>query len=314
MFLTNDPSGPAAVKKPEGAPPGPGNIPPAPTPTPVAPTPTPPAPTPTPTPQLTPDDKPPAPIPGDWASLHAALPDELKNDPSLVTINSFENLAKGFVHAQKAIGKDKFFVPDKHATKDDWTKVFGKLGQPENLEDYNIKYPEGTNEEAMKAIKETAHANGVLPWQMEAILQSFDGVSKTLLDTQNTQNELTQQEGLNALKKEYGSDFDTNIKKANIAFRELLPNETDRTAAIEEGLGSNPMMLRILANASKLMNEDQMLGAGGGEFVSMTREDALKKAANIQADPGHPYRDSSHMNHAAAQKEVRDLYKMAYPE
>jgi len=69
-----------------------------------------------------------------------------------------------------------------------------------------------------------------------------------------------------------------------------------------------------LANASKLFKEDTFIGHGEGKLGGMTPAEALAKATDIQGNNAHPYRDTMHPGHKAAQKEVQDLYKIAYPE
>jgi hypothetical protein len=250
----------------------------------------------------------------DWSQMYKSLPEELRNDNSLSTITSFEGLAKSFVHAQKTIGRDKIAIPDKHATKEDWQSVFTKLGNPSDIKDYKLDLPEGSNEEMIGKLKAVAHANGIMPWQFKEILTSFDGALKERSATELQQTELTQKESLDSLRTEFGDSFDKQVQKANVAFKELLPNDTDRQAAIEQGLGNNPLMIKILANAAKTMSEDQFLGQGAGNLTSVTPKEAESKARMIMGDASHPYRNKSHPSHMAAQKEVKDLWALAYPE
>ena len=116
------------------------------------------------------------------------------------------------------------------------------------------------------------------------------------------------------LKKEWGAAYDTQVKKANVAFKELVPDEADRTRLIEDGLGTHPVVMKMLTNASKYFKEDVFLGHGEGTLSGFTPEAALQRAREIQGDPNHPYRQPTHPNHQAAKKEVADLYKVAFPE
>ena len=97
-------------------------------------------------------------------------------DPSLKAITSLEGLTKSYIHAQKAMGKDKISVPDKHATPDDWQGIFTKLGNPEKLEDYKMDLPDAAIDDALlNKVKIAAHAKGILPWQLEAVIKEFNG-------------------------------------------------------------------------------------------------------------------------------------------
>lgn len=252
----------------------------------------------------------------EWSQVYSSLPDDLKNDPSLKTITSVEGLAKSFIHGQKAIGKDKIVVPDKHATPDDYKAIFHKLGVPEKIEDYKMNLGEGvdTDTEVLKAVTQMAHAQGILPWQMENVVKGFNELAAKQQKAQEEAYEAHQTEQINALKKEWGQAFDDQSKRANVAMKHLLPNAEDQQALIDAGLGSNPALLKAFANAAKLLKEDVFVGQGEGKLAGLTPQAALEKAKTIQGDPNHPYRNMAHPNHRAAKEEVANLYKIAFPE
>ena len=64
-----------------------------------------------------------------------SLPDDLRDNPSLKSIQDVPGLAKSFIHAQKMVGADKIPVPTEHATKEDWDAVYSKLGRPATPDD-----------------------------------------------------------------------------------------------------------------------------------------------------------------------------------
>ena len=61
------------------------------------------------------------------------LPDDLKAEKALESIQDIPGLAKSYIHAQKMIGSDKIPVPNKYATDEDWQAVYNKLGRPRTL-------------------------------------------------------------------------------------------------------------------------------------------------------------------------------------
>ena len=254
-------------------------------------------------------------IPPDYKSLVASLPKDLQEDPSMKSITSLEGLAKSFIHAQKAVGKDKIVLPDKHATRDDYRALLGKLGVPEKVEDYKVtKAAESKiTDDFMKKFSETAHKAGMLPWQAEEMLNWYENEVKTATDSSDVEIKAEIQKGVDALKKEWGQGFKAQVARANVTLKELLPDQADRQSLIDMGFGNNPHLIRLLANASKLLKEDVFVGKGGGLSV-MTSQDALSKARQIMGDKDHPYRNTSHPNHLAAKKEVASLYKQAFPE
>lgn len=251
----------------------------------------------------------------DFKTLVATLPEELRNEGSLKNFNNFTDFAKSFVHAQKSIGKDKITVPDKHATRDDYVSILRKLGVPEKVEDYKLSKGEKSQatDEFMKKFSEVAHKSGIFPWQAEELLNWYESEVRSAAEKADNEYKEQIQKGIDALQKEWGQGFKAQVAKANVAFKELLPNQEDRQALIDMGFGNNPHLVRLLANAAKLMKEDVFVGKGEG-LTTMTREEALAKARAIIGDPNHPYRNPSHPNHMAAKKEVQALYKEAYPD
>ena len=61
------------------------------------------------------------------------LSDELRGHSTLEPIQSVENLAKAYVNASSMIGKDKVALPGQHASEDDWSHIYDKLGRPANI-------------------------------------------------------------------------------------------------------------------------------------------------------------------------------------
>jgi len=69
-----------------------------------------------------------------------SLPDDLKGEKALESIQDIPGLVKSYVHAQKMIGSDKIPVPNKYATDEDWQAVYSKLGRPESPDAYEFKF------------------------------------------------------------------------------------------------------------------------------------------------------------------------------
>lgn len=273
------------------------------------------------TPNPTPDDQNPTPPPSpktppvEWGSLRDSLPDDLKNDPTLGSITSLEGLTKSYIHAQRAIGKERIPVPDKHATPDDWKGVFHKLGVPEKLDDYKLNLEGMEIDEAiLKKVSQVAHEKGILPWQLESVIKGFNEIATEMSTQQANDYKAKHEEAISSLKKEWGAEFDNQVKRANVAMRHLLPDAKDQQALVDAGLGSNPALLKALAKASLMMKEDEFVSHGEGRLAGVTPAAALEKARAIQSDMSHPYRNPEHPNHKAAQDEVKKLYQIAYPE
>ena len=166
----------------------------------------------------------------------------------------------------------------------------------------------------MGKLKAAAVKAGVLPWQLEGIFGAYYSAIDEQVKLNDTESRQSAEQDTASLKTEFGQGFDVQIRKANAAFKELVPNVADRERLVKEGLGNHPVVVKMLLNAAKFMKEDVFLGQGAGEFSGFTPDSALARARSIQGDSAHPYRNPIHPSHAAAKKEVGDLYKIAFPE
>ena len=264
------------------------------------------------TPPVEPVVPPVTPPTGDWDSIKASINEELRGDSAMDTINSLDGLVKSYIHGQKAMGKDKISMPDKHSTREDYIDVLRKLGSPEKLDDYKVNIKEEVDKEFVDGFKAAAHKAGLLPWQAEEVVNYIVGDAKSKIDAGTAATDASQEDNIKLLKAEWGEAFEQNIQKANIALDEFLPNADDRKML--SGMSNNTALIKLLAGVSGLMSEDKFIGHGNGQFGKMSPAEALEKARSIQGDKEHPYRNAGHLNHKNAKEEVQNLYKIAYPE
>lgn len=249
--------------------------------------------------------------PADW---RVALPEDLRSEPSLQTIHDINALAKSYVSAQKMIGRPAVGIPDKHATEDDWKAVFNKLGNPEKVEDYDPRLPEGSSfdPEFLDNFKQAAWSHGVLPKQASSLLQWYNNYSQSMVEKATAQAEEQRQANTAALKQEWGEAFSQNLALAQDAARHV-GDDALLDALDETGAGDNPAVIKAFAKIGQMLREDKVIGENVGEAKS-TPAEALKKAQEILGDAEHPYHNKQHPNHKRAVEEVQAYYRAAYPE
>lgn len=248
------------------------------------------------------------------------LPDDLKNEPSLQLFADVGTLAKSYVHAQKAMGSDKIVKPSKHATPDDWKKVFKELGVPEE-KDYKLEFAD--EEKGQLDEKFTAFFN-----QLAAKEQLFpDKAKKVLIESAKyikqaeteriAAQKADQQKALDGLKNEWGAAFDIKSKQAELAFNTFGKDiEGFKEFLISSGLGNHPAAIKMFAAVGETLKEGRMIGkTPEGGTGALTPKEALQKANDILAgSQTHPYWDTQHPNHKNAVQELKELYDMAYPK
>jgi hypothetical protein len=246
---------------------------------------------------------------GQSASWRDSLPEDIRGHASLKAVQDVGALAKGYIHAQSMVGAEKIAVPSKHATDEDWTQVYRKLGLPESVDKYEVKAPEGAqlDEGFMKGFKEAALKSGVLPKQAEKLVGWYSEAASKALEAQQTALQTQRTEGLNTLKKEWGQGWDKNVAMAKAAVKEYGGEEFGKFLK-DTGLTNDPAMIKFMAKLGSTLTEAQMHGAGSGRMDGLTPAEAQTKINTILSDATHPYNVGGHPNHDAAVKEVQGLW------
>jgi hypothetical protein len=248
----------------------------------------------------------------DWKST---LPKELQDEPSLKLFHDVAALAKSYVNAQKLVGADKVPVPSKHATDDDWKNVFTKLGLPQDLKEYEVKFQEGVtlDKQFSEEFKETAHKAGILPRQAQALADWFSQANAQAEQKLQAEFKSSQEKQINALKEEWGQAFDLKIEKARQVLREASNPELVEYLETS-GLGNDAKLIKLLANvADKFLGEGKEIGGRGANEPTLTPKEARTEYNKILSDMTHPYWNKSHPGHKAAVDEVAHLMKMTHP-
>lgn len=256
-------------------------------------------------PAATPPAAPTISIPENWKE---ALSQDIRSEKSLEHIKTVDDMAKSYLSAQKLVGADKIVIPHKHAEKDEWDKVFAKLGRPESADKYEIKL-EGAKIN-LEEIKKTAHELGLLPQQAIKFAEMLNG-NAVKAETELA-NKINGQlaTATDTLKKEWGSDFDRRLKLAQATVAEFGGEEIQKYLA-ETGYGNDPMLVKTFYKISEQFGEDKFKGVAEG-LGGLTPDSALRRINEIAADPA--FTDKSHPKHDDIIKERSQMFKLAYPD
>lgn len=247
----------------------------------------------------------------DWRSQ---LPEELQKDASIAKFDSPATLAKSYLNAQRLLGADKIPVPGKHATAEDWKNVYHKLGLPEAVDKYEVKFKEGIslNDEFTKTFKEQAYNAGVLPQQAQAMADWFSDINlKAEQVIAEEKNKQFQSEQI-ALQKEWGQGYNVKIARAikvleDHGGKELVDHLNNT------GFGSDSKVVKFLATlGDKLYAEHKIVNESGAITTGRTPDELKKEISSLMADKA--YTDKMHPNHKAIVKDVTDLYAELYPK
>lgn len=241
-----------------------------------------------------------------------SLPDDLKSEKALESIQDIPGLAKSYIHAQKLVGADKIPVPNKFATDEDWQAVYSKLGRPENPDAYEFNLKENSNidENALKGFKETAHKNGLLPKQAEAIMNFYNDMTQNYIEDLNSKSEQGRINAEQTLKKEWGAAFDNKVQQASTIANKYI-NDDFAHLTLSDGtkIGDHPDFIKAFANIANDLGEDKLVAAQGPQY--MTPAEIDKQIASLQQE-GSAYWNKNHPGHALAVQEVQDLLALKH--
>jgi hypothetical protein len=244
-----------------------------------------------------------------WMEL---LPEDLREDATLKSIQDFPSMAKMLVSGQKMIGADKIMVPGKESTDEDWGKIFNKLGRPEKSDGYALakpEIPEGMpwDDKAVLAFQEIAHKAGLLPKQAKDLFNWYNGIAAEAYTGTQKATQEAYDGAVAALKKEWGAAYDQKLELSRAAIRAFASEEDIK--ALDEGLGNDPRMIKLFAKIGSQISEGKLKGTDGVN----TPIEAQGQINAILGDPKHPYHIKGHPEHASAVNAMQELYKQIYP-
>lgn len=236
------------------------------------------------------------------------LPDGLDREPSLRNFDSVDKLAKSYVHAVKKMG-----VPPEQMVKipsDDttWNETYSALGRPEGPNGYDFSNYEDEGSD-LSRFKEMAFEAGLNQGQSEIIL---DTLKNEYLNNEKGYEEHREQEevqGLQALQKQWGPEFNKNLNLAQRVFNRFADKDT--LDYIEEtGVGNNPNMIKMLARIGEAFSEGGPILTGEPRGSGLSPQEAKETIQAKLSDPDfkRAYLTASDPNHKEAVKTMQRLY------
>ena len=247
----------------------------------------------------------------DWKE---SLPEDLKSDPSLLTVKDVPGLAKSYIHAQKMIGADKIALPGKNASEEEWDAVYNKLGKPEEAKTYEEDFGDlPIPEENVKNFKDAAHKLGLNQTQFKGLTTWYKDLIKTQVEDINVDADTKRAESEAALRKEFGKTYDAKLKSSQRVFQ-TYGDTKFLDVELKDGtkLGNHPTFIKLMSNIADTISEDKIAtGEKGSEFF--TPAEAKRKIAELTVT-GSPYWNRKDPGHEDAVKEVADMQEMVHPE
>ncbi len=235
------------------------------------------------------------------------LPDEIRNDSAIAPIKNVTDLAKQAIHASRLVGAEKFVIPGKDATDEDWVSAFSKLGRPDTPEGYNLRASEAVPEgaipnERLKEFAEFMHAKGAPAKLVQDAVSFYEGV----VQQDNSSHKESQDQQINKtsedLKAEFGNAVDDKLNSAKRALSNLKSGQAALEAFKGAGIANNINVVKLAIEIGEIMGEDRLIGLenqsrglNGPLSPEMARtrinelmaDEAFNKSYMNKYDPGH---------------------------
>jgi len=245
-------------------------------------------------------------------SWKEAIPEDLRNDPNISKFTELEALAKSYVNATRMIGQDKVAVPNNNSTEDQWNEVYNKLGRPESPDKYKLEVKSDVvpiDESAIKSFAENAHQLGLNNKQAQGILEFYKNSMEGSAQQNQVDMETAQANAEQELRKEWGGNYEANIKKAGAVAKANM-DATILDMQLKDGtrLGDHPAIIKGFANIANLMSEDKLVSTESENVSQGTDYEA--EISKIVNDRDGPYWNKSHPDHDKVVQQVFTLRTM----
>ena len=242
------------------------------------------------------------------------LPEQIRDHPSLQSINDVGNLGLSFVNAQRLIGADKLPLP-KNPTEEDLSNIYSKLGRPDEPSGYALQADGQTlSETDVNTVSDIFHklgltkqqASGVIDFYKSSVQQTTEAMSK---DAAQQKTEIEQK-----LKAEWGADYDAKVDEASKAVTDIAGEELLKMV-LQDGtkVGNHPVFIKAFANFAdfkKSVTKEDTISENAVNY-RMSPVDAQARIDAIMQDKTHAYWNRKDtINRQKAVKEVQDLYEM----
>jgi hypothetical protein len=204
------------------------------------------------------------------------LPEELRSAEVLPTISKFRladgeqpvsmpsSVVKSYIEAQKKIGQKGVLIPGENASEADVGVFYKALGRPDKPEEYGFKKPEnlpkGVNYDDNRAkwFADLAHKTGLSTKQATTLFNEYN--TNVIKESQDQLKavEYFKKESSTSLKKEWGSNFEKNLDKANAAVK-LFGGKDFIELLKATGMDAHPLMIKAWERVANRIGEASLV-------------------------------------------------------
>lgn len=216
---------------------------------------------------------------GNPPSWRETLPPELKAEKTFEKFKDVASLAKSYLKAEKAISKKDFILPTEKSTPEEWDNFYKAIGRPENPDGYKLNNEGVTIDENLnKFALSMFHEAGLTNKQADLINSKWNEMQKS----NAAQNEKIRAKVTADFKKEWGNNFDTNLKKADDAGHRVF-GKSFMDALMATGMNNHPDVIKGLHKLSNIIGEHSFIT--GNSNRTAQQGVTWEKLLSMKADP-----------------------------
>lgn len=229
-----------------------------------------------------------------------------------------EDLAKTAVHQQRKIGQQGVPLPQKPEEFVPFMQTHFKVpkdGKGYNFDKLNVPKGLDVDKVALQGFAENFAKAGMRQEQVESVLGSYYEMAAQQQQQQVAKRGQEATESKLALQKEWGTNFDANMKVAEMALGNL-GGDALKKSIVDSGLHNNAEFVKFLTQIGGLMKEDPISGKMSGGGFSAGPEQAKQEIDQLYGDEKfrQAYYNTNHPGHAAAQARMRTLMEIKHGE
>ncbi len=269
---------------------------------------------------------------GEGASWRDTLPEDMRNNPSLLTTKDVPSLAKQFIDQQAHLG-NSIRVPSADAGPEDRKAFHEKLiakvpglilrpdmtnaesleafhrmvGRPDKPEEYELV--EGlTDNDYTNLLRTAAHKQGLNKTQFKELVSIFPAIAKEAAKAAEKQAF----DNKEAVTKEWGAATAKNTAiAASVAEKTGAPPELVK--AISEGNAGLPTLKWLHSLAAHFGGEGKHFAGVSGTPAPMTPAEATARIAEVRNNRQHPVWNARDPLHAQAVLDWAELHRFVKP-
>lgn len=248
------------------------------------------------------------------------IEEDLATDSTLADISNLDDLVKSYVSAQKMIGKKRVAVPAPNADESEWNDFYKSIGRPDEPDLYNleeamegVELVEGLefDKEYLDNFRTKLHKLGIPREQGEKLFRELIQDTNQSYQEQLQANKDYIDNANQMVDKEWGKSKQERLTRINNALNKVVGDNKELMDAANR-LGNDPLALLIVDKFIDAFSEDKIDNLTQSVKTLSPRR-AMSKLNTIYNDKNHPYHDVTHPDFDAANKEVEQLMKLAYP-